>query len=350
MSERLKDLIKSPDFSGGSLTYHALQPWVEIDWLDNYAIARAGSFVIGEPLAPKGESISHSDLKELRRNYPHLSFVHIGPRFARSLKDAGYNIAALGSEALVDLPFSLAGAGKSDLRRALNRSLNAGARVQEISARDFPRLAGEIENANAEWLKERPLFRREFRFLARPFVPNYQRGERRFLAFQHGRAVGLAVYDPIISNGSPCGYFEAIIRSYRASPPGVRDLLTVTAINQFSAEGVSRVSLGLCPFRPAPDSADLINSHLTDLALKIFYRCGERVFNCRGLAFHKSRYRPCFKTVYFATLSPFVLNELYQVCRLSNIDALYLLRRPFEAIPGRIARSLFRERLKQSAL
>lgn len=350
MNEKLKGLINSSDFSGGSLAFHALQPQIEIEWLNGCALPRVESFVIGDPLAPAGESVSHPDPLDIRRHYPHLSFVHIGAGFARSLKGAGYNIAALGCEALVDLPFSLIGPKKSDLRRALNQSLKAGVHVREVSERDFPTLAREIELANSKWLENRPLYRREFRYMARPFVDRFQAGERRFVAFQNGKAIGLAVYDPILSNGCPDGYLETIIRGYPASPTGVRDLLTITALNQFTTEGVSLVSLGLCPFHSQPDISKLANCRLTGLALKLFYRFCGQIFNCRGLAFHKSRYRPRFKTVYFATLSRFTLIELYRICRLSNIDALYPFLRLYDNFRLRLMRQLFRKRPEQSAL
>ncbi|MFQ5606762.1 MAG: phosphatidylglycerol lysyltransferase domain-containing protein [Candidatus Zixiibacteriota bacterium] len=338
MNESLTELIGNPRFSGGSLAFHALQPKMDIEWLNGAALPRADRYVIGEPLRPPGAPDSYPDPEDLRRRYPRLSFVHIGAGFARALKSAGYNIAALGSEALVDLPFSLAGAGKSDLRRSLNRSQKAGVTALEVPERDFPTITRKIERSNAEWLARRPLFRREFRFLARPYVRRFQEGERRFVAFQDGRAIGLAAYDPIIGDGAPVGYFEAIIRSFSPALPGVRDLLTLTALDKFASEGASRVSLGLCPFHPVPYNSDLLNSRLTDLALRLFYRYGGRVFNSRGLAFHKSRYRPRFETVYFATQSRLALIELYRICRLSNIDALYPVLRLNDSICGRLVR------------
>lgn len=320
--------LQSGACSSGSVVYHSLQPEVtRVELSDGSVIARLGQSLLGDPLTPAGDLYQFA--KALSAELPAVSMFHIEQQTALALQRQGYTIRSLGVESRVALPFSLGGKDKSDLRRALNHSLKAGVVVRELSESKYRKYAPQIAALNRHWLAGRRHFRREFRFLARPLVAPFQPGERRIVAFKDERPVGIAVYDPVYRQGVIIGYFEAIVRCFAMEHGGIRDHLTISALRTFAAERnqVRWVSLGLCPFAPAPRS-ELERSLLspTSLALSFFYRFGDRVFNCRGLAFHKARYRGESVPIYFATKSPFPLVEIYRACHLSYIDPLQAIR------------------------
>lgn len=316
--------ILSQDYSSGSLAYHSLQPDVtRIELADGSIVARLGSALIGDPVSPNDSLTEFAET--LAENLPEVSVFHIEQNTAQALRQRGYRIHSLGIESHIPLPFSLQGREKADLRRALNRARKAGVDVMELSGRRYEQFAAQIATLNRQWLSQRRHFKREFRFLARPYVERYQPGERRFIALQNGKVVGIAVYDPVCQAGKRIGYFEALMRCDATSAPGVRDMLTVTAMRAFAAEdaGIRWVSLGLSPFAPPHSSTQAPARYsLTRWTVSMFFRWGNSIFNCRGLAFHKERYRGDAVPIFFATKSRFPLGVLYNACRQSNIDPL----------------------------
>ncbi len=316
--------IQSGRFSSTGVAYHFLQPdMTRMELSDGSTVARLGSELMGDPLAPDGGVNRFA--AALSEETSGASVFHIEQKTAAALGRQGYKVCPMGVESRVGLPFSLVGKGKADLRRALNRSVKAGVIVRELSADEFESFEIEIAKLNERWLENRRCFRREFRFLARPYVGRFQPGERRFVAFEGERPVGLGVYDPVYDGGVVVGYFEAIVRCFARELAGVRDHLTLTAMDIFAGGDTPAkwISLGLSPFAPATrKNNEFDSSPVTQLALSLFFNHGNRVFNCRGLAFHKERYRGESKPVYFATKRGFPLTALYGACRLSYIDPL----------------------------
>ncbi len=316
--------IHSQGYSSGSLAYHSLQPDVtRIELADGSVVARLGSALIGDPLSPDDSLAEFA--QTLAEELPDVSVFHIEQNTAQALQQRGYRIHSLGIESHIPLPFSLHGREKADLRRALNRARKAGVDVMELTGSRYAEFSAQIATLNQQWLAHRRHYKREFRFLARPYVERYQPGERRFIALQNDMVVGIAVYDPVCQAGKRIGYFEALMRCDASAAPGVRDMLTVTAMRTFAAEdaGIRWVSLGLSPFAPLHSSTQSPGRYsLTRWTVSTFFRWGNSIFNCRGLAFHKERYRGDAVPVYFATKSRFPLGALYSACRQSNIDPL----------------------------
>ncbi len=339
--------IQSAGYSSGSSAYHFLQADVSrVELSDGSTVARLDDSLMGDPVSPDGSLDEFA--KTLSAEKSGLSVFHIEQKTARALFQQGYSVFSFGVESRVSLPFSLGGKDKADLRRALNRSRNAGVMIREIDETEYGRYAETIALLNKDWFRRRRFFQREFRFLARPYVTRFQSHERRFVAFADGRPIGLAIYDPVFRDGAIVGYFEAIVRNYCDNVAGVRDHLTVTAMDVFSSEKssinskVEWVSLGLCPFAPWQEGAFEKDSlSLASLAMDGFFRYGNHIFNCRGLAFHKNRYRGEAVPIYFATKSRFPLLALYRACRLSYID-------PFLALETSVELFLIRIRLEIS--
>lgn len=316
-------LLRDRKSLSGSISWQALQAGLTLrKFASGAVIPVEGRLVLGDPVGPAGTY--QRALREMANSADNLAFLHIGHEVAVSLQEQGYHLLELGSESHVSLPFSLEGARKADLRRANNRARRAGVEVREIEPWEHESLAPEIRRLNRRWLQSRGTLRREFRFLARPLRDFPQPGERRFIATCDGKIVGLNAYDPIYQEGKLNGYLEAVTRRFNTSIPGMRDYLTLTAFEAFASEGVSWVSLGLAPFDPVTTSINSLEPlHIISrLALKSFYRFGSSLFNCRGLAFHKSRYRGQKHPVYLASKSPFPLWDFYLACRLSHLDPL----------------------------
>lgn len=316
--------IKNRGLTAAGFAYHGLQPSVERIALSAGGFySRFENFILGDPVCAEGEC--SASLSEIDSKIDSPVFAHISESCASKLESRGFRVISLGNESIIDLPFSLDGANKADLRRARNNAGDAGISIIEVFSNEFAEYASELKRLNHEWFAGRKLFKREFRLLARPYVDEFMPSERRFLAFRGKRIVGMACYDPSYMRGEVTGYFESIIRSYDSSIKGVRDSLTLSAISAFQRQGMQTLSLGLCPFETVSPGGFVKTEPMSQRMIQFLFRNAERIFPFHGLSFHKSRYRGRKEPVFLATRARYPVIDLYRLCKASHID-------PFSAI------------------
>ena len=77
----------------------------------------------------------------------------------------------------------------------------------------------------------------------------------------------------------------------------------------------------------APEKYVLKLLVIADLGAKLFFKLSERygndIYNFRGLAFHKSKYRGTEKFLYFASNSVWPANDIYLAFRAADITRGY---------------------------
>ncbi|MDN6318515.1 MAG: DUF2156 domain-containing protein [Marinobacter sp.] len=241
-------------------------------------------FVLSDPVcAPEnfGEI-----LEQFHKRYPNASYIQV----SKSVVDFmhlrfGLYGTQWGSESRINLgKWSLSGKKKQILRTALNQAEKCGITVQERFSDDHTR---EISEA---WIRTRKCKSNEIRFLIRPMEMEYRENERRFYAYQDGKAVGFIYFDPIYRNNEIISYVPNISRANANFRQGVFYTLMAHAMEAFKAEGVPYLDLGLIPL-----SLDSTTEHQESPILKrilhSLYNRGNSLYNFKGLEFTKSRFR-----------------------------------------------------------
>ena len=273
------------------------------------------TFVLGDPVAPAEKHAAI--IEEFVRRYPRACFCQISEQTGAILARLGWFVNEFGADMELDLPtYDFKGQKKSKLRQAAHKVQREGYTIEERSAADGDR--AELEALSSSWLVTKTV-KHEARFLVRPFAFDDEPEARKFyLRDPEGWIVAFVVFDPIWGEGEVIGYSPAVKRRSPDAPTGAEEAITKYAIEQFRAEGMQTLRLGLLPLYEVQDSAFREAWRLK----KIFqwvYRYGNRwIYSFRGHADFKHRYRGSLSKVYFATYTRWnVLNliALLRLCR-----------------------------------
>jgi lysylphosphatidylglycerol synthetase-like protein (DUF2156 family) len=123
-------------------------------------------------------------------------------------------------------------------------------------------------------------------------------------------------------DGKVVGYSANISRCDEKRFGRLATAIHMEAIEKFRLEGKEVLNLCLAPF--VKIEAGRFND---DLASKIFFqlsaRYGNAIYNFKGLAFHKSKYRGQEKFLYYASNSAWPTNDIYLAFRSADITRSY---------------------------
>jgi|GEM_PF-1709403 len=300
---------------------------------------RSGSGVIlaiGDPICRA------VDIEELisrfLAEFPSACFVQVSAETAAVLSRSGYYVNNFGIETELMLQsWQCQGPRSHMLRKNMKKALRAGVEVVEIS--DNPVRLAECRAVSESWLKQTKGTDVELTLLTRPPVFDCEPLTRKFAAYLHGQAVGVAFFDPISACCERKHYVFQIVRSAPDAIPGIGTLLLLAAADQFRREGIEILSLGLSPLS-LPPREPFRHSLMTGLILRLFRRATARLYNYSGIEFYKSRFggneRPVFLCCKSAT-------ALWQISALAHSTdmvwsrfrsaMLRRLDRPFTAAP-----------------
>jgi lysylphosphatidylglycerol synthetase-like protein (DUF2156 family) len=172
---------------------------------------------------------------------------------------------------------------------------------------------------------------------ARRPVYSHEQDVRKFVAFnKEGTAIGYAFYDPMYRDGKIFGYSANTVRCDEQKYGRLATAVHMTAMDVFRPEGIEVFNLLMCPFTKL--GAGIYND---DFATKLFFQISERygneIYNFKGLAFHKSKYRGTERSVYFASNSALMSNDVYLAFLTSDIANSYF------STMGRLLKGLIKE-------
>ena len=133
---------------------------------------------------------------------------------------------------------------------------------------------------------------------------------------------GFVFYDPMYRQGQIIGYAASIPRCDEQKYGKLATAIHMEAIEQFKTEGKEVLNLLLAPF------AKLDRGKFNDdFATKMFFRASERfgnhIYNFKGLALHKSKYRCPEKSLYYASNSLMPSNDVYLAFLSADITRSY---------------------------
>ena len=273
-------------------------------------------FVLADPVAPVE---NHAAIIEsFVHRFPRACFCQISKPTGAILARRGWFVNEFGADLELDLPtYDFSGPKKSKLRQAAHKVEREGYTITEWSALDGDRT--ELAALSSSWLATKTV-KHEARFLVRPLAFGDECGVRKFvLRDREGGIVAFVAFDPICERGAVIGYSPAIKRRAADAPTGAEEAITKFVIEQFRAEGLKTLRLGLMPLYQVEDSA-FRESWLLKKSFQGIYQHGDRwIHSFRGHADFKHRYRGSLCKVYFATPTNWNLRNLLAllgVCRL----------------------------------
>jgi lysylphosphatidylglycerol synthetase-like protein (DUF2156 family) len=256
------------------------------------------TFVLGDPVAPFDNHAAI--IAEFVSRFPRTCFCQISKPTAAILDRMGWFVNEFGADMELDLrTYDFTGPKKSKFRQAARKIEREGYTIEERGSAEGDRT--ELEALCASWLPSMTI-KREARFLARPLAFGDEPEVRKFcLRDADGGVVSFVAFDPICENGEVVGYSPAVKRRSPNAPTGAEEAITKFAIEQFRTEGFLTLRLGLIPLYDIQDS-EFRDAWLLKQIFRWTYGYSNKwVFNFRGHADFKHRYRGTLNKVYFAT-------------------------------------------------
>jgi lysylphosphatidylglycerol synthetase-like protein (DUF2156 family) len=154
-------------------------------------------------------------------------------------------------------------------------------------------------------------------------VFGHEEDVRKFVAYDNaGQVAGFAFYDPMYRGGKPFGYSANIVRCDESRFGRLATAVHMEAIEKFKTEGKEVLNLLLAPFVGLERA-----KYNDDFGAKWFFKLaaqfGNDIYNFKGLAFHKSKYRGAEKNLYYASNSLMPSNDIYLAFLSADITRSY---------------------------
>jgi len=296
----LRALRRHAEHPSAYLALNAGTRWFTTPGVDGLCAFRESGrwwFQLGGPIAAPAEravlqaAFERAAAAKRRR----VCAVQLRPEELAPFQAAGYRINQLGAAYSVDLArFSTRGKPFVRLRNKVNRARRAGVEVGELG-RELPRDAAawaELEALTARWLGGKGRGAKLLRFLTGELGRPDDDERRVFVARRGGAAVGFVTYGP--SFGPRPGRLHDLSRRDPDGPPGVMELVNLTAIERFRSEGVPWLHLGVTPFAGlAPErDAEPTRSRLVGWLTRLLAERGEALYPARSQAAYKRKWLP----------------------------------------------------------
>lgn len=316
LADRL-ELVRQ--FGSFTVAYSALQPGLNyFDTADGFIAydEKWGlRFALGDPVAP--ESAHRALLEDFLDSHRRSLFCHLSRSSAAILEQAGFYVNEMGIDIEIDLAsYDFSGRKKAKLRQAARQLASRGYSIRELTAEDVD--LAEVQAVSEAWRQGRVRSRRELRFLTRPITFSDEPDVRKFYLFdRRGRIVAFVFLDPIYEHGQAAAYSTSFKRRLAEAPVGAEEGIMKAVIEKLRAEGKASLFLGLVPLYEV-DNDEFRASWLLHYAAGAYYRFGNRIFNFKGQADFKHRFRGRHHKVYFATRcqeNSLQLLALTKICR-----------------------------------
>lgn len=298
--DRRVQLLKR--YGSFTMSYHTLQSNLQYFQTDDGYIAfreKWGiTFALCDPVcAPQNV---HDIIAAFLAAHPKAVFSHISRRTAVVLARQGFLVNEFGSEFAIDLPgYEFGGKSKRHIKEAANRIRNQGLKVVEMAADDVDR--SEVERISEIWRRGKAVNSRETEFLSRPICFEEEMDVRRFFLIGDEGIIAYIHFDPIYREGEVIGYMSGSKRHLPTAPRDHEFGMTKYIIERFQQEGRELLAFGLAPLHDCQDRMFRSN-RLTGASFRWLYRQqNQSLFNFRGIAAHKNRYRGRSWKVYFAS-------------------------------------------------
>lgn len=318
---------------GAALAYATLQAGMEYFITDDGYIAYT---TVRHPVfAPRTKKIPLSDpvcapadlprlVGDFLRVNPRAAFTCISEGCARALRGMGFKANCIGYECMLPIQtYNTKGNWKElDLiKRGRNEARREGLTIREENIASVNH--AELQAVSEQWIAGKPVNDREIWIFARRPVFGHEEDVRKFVAYDRdGRAAGFAFYDPMYRDGKILGYAANISRCDEKRYGRLATALHMEAMEKFKTEGREVLNLMLAPC-VGLERGKFNDDYASKLFFQLSERYGNEIYNFRGLAFHKAKYRGEENSLYFASNSLFPSNDIYLAFQSADITRSY---------------------------
>jgi lysylphosphatidylglycerol synthetase-like protein (DUF2156 family) len=316
-----------------ALAYATLQAGMEYFVTDDGYIAYT---TVKHPVfAPRTKKIPLSDpicapeklqrlIEDFLRVNPRAIFTCISERCAVTLRNMGFKANCVGYECTLPVQtYNTKGNWKElDLiKRGRNEAKREGVVIREEDIATVNH--AELKTVSERWIAGKPVNDREIWIFARRPMFEHEPDVRKFVAYdREGHATGFAFYDPMYRDGKVFGYSANISRCDEKRYGRLATALHMEAVEKFKAEGREVLNLMLAPC-VGLERAKFNDDYGSKLFFQLSEKYGNEIYNFRGLAFHKAKYRGEENFLYFASNSTFPSNDIYLAFRSADITRSY---------------------------
>lgn len=264
----------------------------------------------GKFLFQMGGVISHDDKKEtLLRAFVEfakterrkIACVQLRSEQISLYEKYGFTINQMGMSYSTDLSdFKTTGAIFAKMRNKIKRAVKLGIEIRELgkdepNSEDVRRQVDEITDSWLESKGEKKLLQ----FMVGELSEHTSGQRRMFLAYQNKKVIGFASYVP--SYGQFSGMMHDLSRRVDGAPPGVMELINITAINRFKEEGLRYINFGLTPFfgvNKEHDSSATRSKFLSWL-FGVLEKHGQKIYPAISQVQYKRKWQPMTETPEF---------------------------------------------------
>lgn len=318
---------------GAALGYATLQAGMEYFLTDHGYIAYT---TVRHPVfAPRTKKIPLSDpvcapadlprlVEEFLSVNPRAAFTCISEACARALREMGFKANCVGYECTLPVQtYNTKGNWKElDLiKRGRNEARREGLTIREENIASVNH--AELQAVSERWIAGKPVNDREIWIFARRPVFGHEEDVRKFVAYDRdGRAAGFAFYDPMYRDGKIFGYAANISRCDEKRYGRLATALHMEAMEKFKTEGREVLNLMLAPC-VGLERGKFNDDYSSKLFFQLSERYGNEIYNFRGLAFHKAKYRGEENSLYFASNSLMPSNDIFLAFQSADITRSY---------------------------
>ncbi|MES2660601.1 MAG: DUF2156 domain-containing protein [Verrucomicrobiota bacterium] len=278
--------------------------------------------VLSDPVCSR-ENLWELTGKFLQDN-PSAVFVVISEHFAEVLRDMGFKVNCIGPEPELPIQTYNTNGNWRDLdmiKRARNEAKREGVVIREEKLEDIA--PEKMEAVSSKWMGTKILNDREIWIYARRPIWESEPDVRKFIAYDKlGEIIGFVFYDPVYRDGAVVGYSANTSRCDESRYGRLATAVHMEAVDIFRGEGKEILNLCLAPFVRL-QLGKYNDDKITKLFFELSEQYGNQIYNFKGLAFHKSKYRVKEKPLYFASKSLFTSNDIYLAYLSSDITQSY---------------------------
>lgn len=268
--------------------------------LVSYVVENRVALALGDPIGPP-EDLSATLTAFQESCAPNdwiPAFYQVGPQYVDCYKKMGYDLLAIGQEAVVDLArFTLEGSENKTLRNSYNKMLRNGYHYDVIQPPYSARMLRELNTISDEWLSSRRAS--EMRFSLGWFDEAYLNTCPILLV--RDREGFIEAFANIVTEFQASEITIDLMRHRGQVEAGLMDFLFVSLFKWAAEQKYATFNLGLSALSGVGEHSD---DPVIERALNYIYRSMNRLYNFRGLHAFKEKFHPQWSPRYLIYPNP----------------------------------------------
>lgn len=256
-----------------------------------------------------------------------LDFAHVQRRKVVAVQlmrhDAGlyathrFTVNQFGADYARELSgFHLRGKKHMQLRNKVSRARRAGVSVVEA---DIGRLGPQLDEIDQAWLHSKGRHVKELKLMVGQRGGPAQPRRRLLVALDKaGTALAYVSFSPVY--GTQSGWLHDLSRRRPDAPPGVLELIVVTAVEMFQAERASYLHFGFTPFTSLSPAHEVAGaSRITSRILQLLAKHGSAIYPAADQLAYKEKWGlDLVQPEYIAFQGGISLRRVWSLLRVTN--------------------------------